>query len=132
VVLCGGAGDIGYANAFKELFPGNVTDLTGATGLPQLLTILRGAQWLVTVDTGSVHLAAAVGCTVTAIFNGSQYGRFAPYPRELTQSIHAIYPKEIALDLQNPTIIRDQYTFTVDVPYDLVQPAQIIENIKPY
>jgi len=130
VVLCGGAGDISYANAFKELFPGNVTDLTGATGLPQLLTILRGAQWLVTVDTGSVHLAAAVGCNVTAIFNGSQYGRFAPYPRELTQIIHAIYPKEIAMDLQNPTIIRNKYTFTVDIPYDWVSTEQVIKTIK--
>ncbi|MFM7357916.1 MAG: glycosyltransferase family 9 protein [Sediminibacterium sp.] len=131
VVLCGGPGDIGYANAFKESFPGNVTDLTGATGLSQLLTILKGAQWLVTVDTGSVHLAAAVGCPVSGIFNGSQYGRFAPYPKELTQTIHAIYPNEIKMDLQNPTIIRNQYTFTVDVPYDWVEPAQVIQTIKP-
>lgn len=131
VVLCGGPGDIGYANAFKESFPGKVIDLTGATRLSQLLTILKGAQWLVTVDTGSVHLAAAVGCPVSGIFNGSQYGRFAPYPKELTQTIHAIYPNEIKMDLQNPTIIRNQYTFTVDVPYEWVQPAQVIETIKP-
>jgi hypothetical protein len=75
-------------------------------------------------------LAAAVGCNVTAIFNGSQYGRFAPYPRELTQIIHAIYPKEIAMDLQNPTIIRNKYTFTVDIPYDWVSTEQVIKTIK--
>jgi ADP-heptose:LPS heptosyltransferase len=121
---------MGYANAFKELFPGNVTDLTGATGLPQLLTILRGAQWLVTVDTGSVHLAAAVGCTVTAIFNGSQYGRFAPYPRGLTQIIHAIYPIELKNDLESAEVIQSKYTFTVDIPYNLVKPEQVIEKFN--
>lgn len=132
VVLCGGPADISYANTFKQLFRGNVIDLTGATRLPELLTILKGAQWLITVDTGSVHLAAAVGCRVSGIFNGSQYGRFAPYPEELTQTIHAIYPKEIATDLQNPGIIRNEYTFTVDIPYDWVSPEQAIKTIKPY
>ena len=132
VVLCGGPADISYAHTFKELFRGDVTDLTGATRLPELLTILRGAQWLITVDTGSVHLAAAVGCRVSGIFNGSQYGRFAPYPEELTQTIHAIYPKDIATDLQNPGIIRNEYTFTVDIPYDWVSPEQVIKTIKPY
>ena len=132
VVLCGGPADISYANTFKQLFRGNVIDLTGATRLPELLTILKGAQWLITVDTGSVHLAAAVGCRVSGIFNGSQYGRFAPYPEELTQTIHAIYPKDIATDLQNPGIIRNEYTFTVDIPYDWVSPEQVIKTIKPY
>lgn len=131
VVLCGGPADISYANTFKQLFRGNVIDLTGATRLPELLTILKGAQWLITVDTGSVHLAAAVGCRVSGIFNGSQYGRFAPYPEELRQTIHAIYPKEIATDLQNPGIIRNEYTFTVDIPYDWVSPEQVIKTIKP-
>lgn len=132
VVLCGGPADISYANTFKQLFRGNVIDLTGATRLPELLTILKGAQWLITVDTGSVHLAAAVGCRVSGIFNGSQYGRFAPYPEELTQKIHAIYPKDIATELQNPGIIRNEYTFTVDIPYDWVSPEQVIKTIKPY
>ena len=132
VVLCGGPADISYANNFKQLFRGNVIDLTGATRLPELLTILKTAQWLITVDTGSVHLAAAVGCRVSGIFNGSQYGRFAPYPEELTQTIHAIYPKEIATDLQNPAIIRNEYIFTVDIPYDWVSPEQVIKTIKPY
>lgn len=131
VVLCGGPNDVFYANAFKESFPGNVTDLTGATRLPELLSILRGAQWLITVDTGSVHLAAAVGCSVSGIFNGSQYGRFAPYPEYLQHKIQAVYPTEIKTDLAQPEIVQKKYLFTVDIPYELVQPAQVIETINP-
>jgi ADP-heptose:LPS heptosyltransferase len=130
IVLCGGPGDVAYANAFKQLFPGNVIDLTGATRLPDLMTILRGAQWLVTVDTGAVHLAAAVGCRVSGIFNGSQYRRFAPYPSEISQNIHAIYPQEIKKDLESPSELRNKYTFTVDIPYHWVLPAQVIETLQ--
>ncbi|MFN4974560.1 MAG: glycosyltransferase family 9 protein, partial [Bacteroidota bacterium] len=130
IVLCGGPADAVYAAAFKASFTGEVIDLIGVTRLPELLTILRGAEWLVTVDTGSVHLGAAVGCRVTGIFNGSQYGRFSPYPKELTEKVHSVYPEEIKKDLESDEIIRSKYTFTVDIPYNLVKPQQVIKQIN--
>jgi len=130
IIICGGNGDRLYAEAFKEAFSGSVTDLTGATRLPEILTILHRAEALVTVDTGSVHLAAAVGCRVLGIFNGSQYGRFSPYPIEMTNSVISIYPSEITEDLDNPTIIQEKYLYTVAIPYQWVQPKQVIENLN--
>jgi ADP-heptose:LPS heptosyltransferase len=130
IVICGGNGDRIYAEAFKEAFAGSVIDLTGATRLPELLTILHRAEALVTVDTGSVHLAAAVGCRVFGIYNGSQYGRFSPYPNELTEQVISVYPVEIANDLLNPIIIQQKYTYTVSTPYQNVQPKQLIELIN--
>jgi ADP-heptose:LPS heptosyltransferase len=130
IVICGGSGDRIYADAFKEAFAGLVTDLTGATLLPELLTILHRAEALVTVDTGSVHLAAAVGCRVFGIYNGSQYGRFSPYPLEMSNKVISIYPTEIAEDLVNPTIIQNKYLYTVTTPYQWVQPKQVIENLN--
>jgi ADP-heptose:LPS heptosyltransferase len=130
IVVCGGNGDRIYADAFKEAFVGSVTDLTGATRLPELLTILHRAEALVTVDTGSVHLAAAVGCRVLGIYNGSQYGRFSPYPNELTKQVISIYPIEIIHELLNPITIQQKYTYTVTIPYQNVSPKQIIEKIN--
>ena len=130
IIICGGNGDRLYAEAFKEAFSGSVTDLTGATRLPEILTILHRAEALVTVDTGSVHLAAAVGCRVLGIFNGSQYGRFSPYPIEMSNSVISIYPTEITEDLDNPTIIQEKYLYTVAIPYQWVQPKQVIENLN--
>jgi len=130
IVICGGSGDRIYADAFKEAFAGLVTDLTGATRLPELLSILHRAAALVSVDTGSVHLAAAVGCRVLGIFNGSQYGRFSPYPIEISNKVISIYPTEIAEDLVNPTIIQNKYLYTVTIPYQWVQPKQVIEKLN--
>ena len=92
---------------------------------------MLGAEWFVTVDTGSVHLGAAFGCRVTGIFNGSQYGRFSPYPKELTEKVHSVYPLSIIPDLQQSEVIRSQYLYTVDIPYESVQPEQVINTIKP-
>jgi ADP-heptose:LPS heptosyltransferase len=130
IVICGGNGDRIYADAFKEAFAGSATDLTGATRLKELLTILHRAEALVTVDTGSVHLAAAVGCRILGIYNGSQYGRFSPYPVQMTNKVISIYPTEIAEDLINPTMIQQKYLYTVTIPYQWVQPKQVIENLN--
>jgi hypothetical protein len=64
------------------------------------------------------------------IFNGSQYGRFSPYPVEMTNTVISIYPTEIAEDLVNPTIIQEKYLYTVAIPYQWVQPKQVIENLN--
>lgn len=130
IVVCGGNGDRIYADAFKEAFVGSVTDLTGTTRLKELLTILHRAEALVTVDTGSVHLAAAVGCRVLGIYNGSQYGRFSPYPLDITNKVNSIYPNEIAEDLVNRTMIHQKYLYTVSIPYQWVQPKQVIELLN--
>ena len=130
IVICGGNADKLYAAAFKKVFKESVTDLTGVTRLPELLTILHRAAALITVDTGSVHLAAAVGCKVLGIYNGSQYGRFAPYPNELAPQVVAIYPDTIRQDLQDPQIISSKYTYTVSIPYHLVQPSQVIHHLN--
>ena len=130
IVICGGNGDRLYAEAFKEAYSGLVTDLTGATRLPELLTILHRATALVSVDTGSVHLAAAVGCRVLGIYNGSQYGRFSPYSVDMTNKVISFYPTEIAEDLVNPSMIQQKYLYTVSIPYQWVQPIQVIDYLK--
>lgn len=126
VVLCGAAGDKIYTDAFVRIYPYPLLDFTGKTSLPQMLTVLQKATMLLSVDTGSVHLAAAVGCAVTGIFNGSQYKRFAPYPKDLAPNFTAVYPVEIQGDLAKDEMVRTKYEFVVNIPYSLVTPEQVI------
>ena len=46
-------------------------DLTGKTGLLQLAALLERCTLLVTNDTGTMHMAAAVGIPVTALFGST-------------------------------------------------------------
>lgn len=129
-VVCGADADKAYTDAFCNSYTYPLLDLTGKTSLPQMLSVLKKASMLLSVDTGSVHLAAAVGCPVTAIFNGSQYKRFAPYPKELAAHFIAVYPAQIQHELSDDEMVRRKYEFVIDIPYDWVSPEQVIEAVE--
>jgi ADP-heptose:LPS heptosyltransferase len=94
-VVCGSPADTAECAAFLDAYDGQVVDLCGKTSLPQMLTVLKRAACLISVDTGAVHLAAAVGCPVFALYNGAHYGRFAPYPKEIALDFYPVYPDRI-------------------------------------
>jgi ADP-heptose:LPS heptosyltransferase len=80
------------------------------------------------VDTGSVHLAAAVDCTVFGIYNGSQYGRFAPYPKEIKNNFFTVYPNKLEKDIQQNKI--NKYELITDIAYETVSAEKVIKKIK--
>jgi heptosyltransferase-2 len=51
----------------KRLSPG-VLDIVGQTDLPTLAGVMTLSRRLVTNDSGAMHLAAAAGTTITAMF----------------------------------------------------------------
>ncbi len=125
-VLAGTKNDERYTSAFAALYKNPITDLTGKTSLTEMMSVLQNAQCLLSVDTGSVHLAAAVGCTVFGVFNGSQYKRFAPYPAEISPNFYAVYPDDVAAELQNEELVLSKYEFVVDIPYASVKAEKVI------
>ncbi len=125
-IVAGTKTDAPYIEAFCKQYHNPVSNLAGKTSLPEMLSLLKNAQCLLSVDTGSVHLAAAVGCTVFGIFNGSQYKRFAPYPREIANNIYPIYPDDVAAELQDDTLVKQKYEFVVRVPYASVKAEKVI------
>jgi ADP-heptose:LPS heptosyltransferase len=131
-VLCGTKSDTMYTNAFAIRYTNPLLDLTGQTSLPDMLSVFKNAECLLSVDTGSVHLAAAVNCPVFGIFNGSQYGRFAPYPESMATGFHAIYPDDVEEELKDSSVVLKKYEFVVAIPYASVQPEKVISAISQY
>ncbi len=127
-VVCGAPGDAADAGAFTRAYTGKVIDLCGRTSLPEFMAILRAAKCLVSIDTGAVHMAAAVQCPVFGIFNGSQYGRFAPYPAAVFPYFFAIYPTVVMEDIQNG-IPGNKYDLVVDIDYNFVAPGMVTDSI---
>ncbi|WP_288071812.1 glycosyltransferase family 9 protein [Hydrotalea sp.] len=132
-VVCGSGADQPYCKAFIEEYQHPVKNLTNKTTLPDLLLVLKQAKCLLSVDTGSIHLAALVNCTVFGIFNGSQYGRFAPYPKEIANNIIAVYPDiiddAVAKGNENDLL---KYEYVVNIPYASVTVLKMITTIKKY
>ena len=82
VVLTGVPGERAIVSAVTAAMRAPVVDLTGATGLGGLAALLRDAAVLVGNDTGSAHLAAAVGAPSVTVFLPGDPVRWAhPGPR---------------------------------------------------
>lgn len=76
VILVGGPEEISLSQGSFAGFQDNqVADLTGKTSLKELAAILKKCKLLVSADSGPMHLAAAVGTKVIAIFRNDIIGK---------------------------------------------------------
>lgn len=79
IVLTGSAADRPMVEGVRARLPGErVIDLAGAVDVLELAGVLEGLDLLITGDTGPMHIAAAVGTPVVAIFGPSDPVRYAP------------------------------------------------------
>jgi ADP-heptose:LPS heptosyltransferase len=77
VVLTGVPGERRISAAVRAAMAAPALDLTGATSFGGLAALLRDAAVLVGNDTGSAHLAAAVGARSVTVFLSGDPGRWA-------------------------------------------------------
>jgi ADP-heptose:LPS heptosyltransferase len=79
VVLTGTAADRPIVEVVRRALPAAATiDLTGIADLLGLAAVMERLDVYITGDTGPMHLAAAVGTPVVAIFGPSDPARYAP------------------------------------------------------
>ena len=79
VVLVGGPDDRVDAQAVRAHMKTTPVDVTGATDVGLLPALLQSASLLVTNDSGPMHVAAAVGTPVVALFGPTSAARTGPY-----------------------------------------------------
>jgi heptosyltransferase-1 len=79
VILTGSPADRQLADQITALTRGRVVNLAGRTTLDELAGIMKRASLAVTTDTGPMHLAAALGTRVVAIFGPTAPWRTGPF-----------------------------------------------------
>jgi ADP-heptose:LPS heptosyltransferase len=60
--------------------PAQFFNLTGNTSLVSLPALIKRADWVISNDSGPMHLAAALGVKVVGIFGPTDPRLFGPYP----------------------------------------------------
>jgi ADP-heptose:LPS heptosyltransferase len=79
IVLTGAPGDRALVDdVAARLTNVPLVDAAGTTGLVELAALLESLDVLITGDTGPMHLAAAVGTPVVALFGPSDPMRYGP------------------------------------------------------
>ena len=83
IVLIGGAGDVALNQHLQNELnapAGQVSDLTGKTTIGELAAQLEQCDLFIGNDSSPMHLAAAVGIPVIAIFGPTSPREYGPYP----------------------------------------------------
>ena len=77
IVLVGGAND--DSARVRELMRGDAIDLSGQTSLSELAGLLESCDLFIGADSGVMHVAAAVGTRVVAVFGPSNPDAWRPW-----------------------------------------------------
>lgn len=85
-VLIGGKYDKPLADQIMAHSKNRCIDYTGKTGLKELVAIIAGAQAVISNDSGPVHIAAALGTPLVAIYGPTAPEKTGPYGWDCPQN----------------------------------------------
>ena len=89
-VVISSKADAGVVEAVVAASKGMAIDMAGKTGLKELVALIARARFLISNDTGPMHIAAALDVPVFAIFGPANPIRTGPYG-----SIHTIIQERL-------------------------------------
>jgi ADP-heptose:LPS heptosyltransferase len=96
-VICGSNGELeACGRIYSSLKDIPVLNLAGKTSIESLSEVIREAELLISNDTGSIHIAAAVSTPSVCILGGGHLGRFLPY------SINGRFPENAPVCVIHP------------------------------
>lgn len=78
-LIVGSRSDRDIADTVASYSDGNAISLAGRTSLQELIEVIRSARFVVSNDSGPMHIAAALGKPVCAIFGPTDPLRTGPY-----------------------------------------------------
>jgi heptosyltransferase-2 len=78
-VLTGGPGEAAIAGEIEAAMRGDCLNLVGHTSVRELMALIKRCNFFVTNDSGPMHLAAAFGVPLVAIFGPTDHTTTSPF-----------------------------------------------------
>lgn len=78
-IVIGSRGDAALGREVEAASGGKALSIAGKTGLPALVEVIRQSSLMVCNDTGPMHIAAALGVPVVALFGPTNPAQTGPY-----------------------------------------------------
>ena len=79
IVFTGSRDDRGKIDEITRMMEGDAINLSGKTSLKELAYLYSECRLMISTDTGPMHMAAAMGCPVVALFGPTVPWRTGPY-----------------------------------------------------
>ncbi|MBI1921516.1 MAG: lipopolysaccharide heptosyltransferase II [Geobacter sp.] len=79
VVITGGPGEVDIAAAIESAMQNGCLNLAGKTGLRTLMALIKRCDFMITNDSGPMHVAAAFDVPLAAIFGSTDHTTTAPF-----------------------------------------------------
>jgi heptosyltransferase-2 len=97
VAIVGGPDEGEIAQRLEEMAGGSgrVVNLVGRTSIAQTAALLEKCDLFLGNDSGPMHIAAAVGTPVVAVFGPSNIGAWGPYSPEGERSPHTVVARDL-------------------------------------
>jgi ADP-heptose:LPS heptosyltransferase len=130
IVVCGSQKEEKLAGIFTiNLNETRIINFTGKISLVDLVKIIGNAEFLISNETGAVHIAAATGTRFLCISNGNHLGRFNPYPEDIYKFGTYIYPQSVTKVLEKSGLT-DKYRFHSDEDINSILPDTVIDKLE--
>jgi ADP-heptose:LPS heptosyltransferase len=81
-VICGSTAERPFGSSLAAKLPGDTVDLTGRTSMAEFVSLVAGARFLLTNESGPLHIAALMAIPALVIAGGGHFGQFVPYPED--------------------------------------------------
>ena len=101
---------------------------TGQTSLEELIVIIHNSQLLVSNESMSIHIAAALNCKFVCISNGNHWGRFLPYPKEIHKKGIYIIPETLQQRIKYKGIDFPRYGSKINI--NSINPKEVYEAVN--
>ncbi len=78
IILFGGPDEVAIVTAIDDALAGNCVNMAGKTTVRQLMAMIKRCSFFVTNDSGPMHIAAAFGVPLVAVFGPTDHLGTAP------------------------------------------------------
>ncbi len=101
----------------------------GILNFKDLVYVIQHSKMIISNETATVHIGAALDKPVFCISNGNHFGRWTEYPDELNKNITYVYPPQIKERLNEKNALATEYLLKSELDINTITVEEVSKNV---
>ena len=133
IIVCGSDSDKAAAKKINKISGiQNIEDKARDGSLLELVELIAKAKLLITNDTCALHIGASLNTKTICITNGLHFGRFHPYPDEVSNFIKTIYPDDDLNKNGNYDFLARKFHLGSELDINQISPDKVLHHVREF